>query len=94
MKVYPLIAKNIKKGMINSGINPVWCRQGHGSVKKGINVVVNVCDLKETIMFFKNLGIVDMLGHEIKMPKLSRTKGTFQFTTLYMSKEMYNELQE
>jgi hypothetical protein len=90
MKLYPLNAKSLKKSLKDYGVKVYRCKQGQGSVKNGVQVVVAESDLNKVAEFFLNIGVVDCRGN---VPTGGQTVlGQTELSYLYMSEEMYNEL--
>ena len=87
-----LNAKAIKKSLISCGIKVLRCKNGAGSTKSATNIVVDFKDAEKTLSFFKEFGIVNCLGN---LPSIGFSKNPLSykdFGNLYMSNNMYNEL--
>lgn len=91
-KLYPLNAKAIKKTLGCYEIKPISLRQGRGSLKGSISLMVRVEDAQEVASICANLGMVNTLG---KNPIVRPTsQNYYDFGSLYMSEEMYKEINE
>lgn len=90
MKTFKLNTQAIRKALKNYGIKVRRCVQGTGSQKNATLITVDAEFLAETIAFFNEFGIVNIMGKPHRMP--STRFGTADFGACYMSEKMYNEL--
>lgn len=90
--LHKLNAKSIKKALLSYDIKALRCKQGSGSTKNAVNIVVKYADADKALNFIKEFGIVNVLGNtpEIGFSKSVRTY--VDFGNLYMSAKMFNEL--
>jgi len=91
-KLYKLNAKSIKKALVSYGVKVLRCKQGTGSTKNAINLVVKFEDAEDTLNFINEFGMVNVVG---KLPRIGVSKSVrtyIDFGNLYMSAEMFNEL--
>ena len=92
MKIYKLNAQAIRKALKNYGIKVRRCAQGTGSIKNAALIVVDAEYVSETIAFFNEFGIVNILGNPHRMPAIRF--GTADFGSCFMSEKMYKELND
>ena len=89
-KLHNLNAKSIKNTLKNYNIIPINCRQNNGSLKGSISLVVKIEDATKTATFCSEFGLVNTLG---KNPIVRPSSNTYyDFGSLYMSDEMFKEL--
>ena len=87
-----LNAKSIKKALLSYGVKALRCANGKGSTKNATNIVVKLEDAEKALNFFKEFGIVNTLGN---LPTIGFSRNPLSykdFGNLYMSDEMFNEL--
>ena len=87
-----LNAKSIKKALLSYGVKALRCASGKGSTKNATNIVVKLEDAEKTLNFFKEFGVVNTLGNLPTIGFSSNPLSCKDFGNLYMSDEMFNEL--
>jgi len=85
-----LDAKEMKQGLKSLGIKTLRCIQGKGSIKAGVLVVVHPDDVQATLSFFKEKGVVSVMGKPHMLPY--KTKRYAEFSPAYMGREMFNKI--
>lgn len=87
-----LNAKSIKKALVNCGVKVLRCANGSGSSKDATNIVVKYEDAEKALNLFKEFGIVNCLGNSPTIGFSKNPLSCKDFGNLYMSNEMFNEL--